>query len=137
MYRAEAENIIVVKDLVKKFGSFIANDHLSFEVKKGEIFGFLGALVYYGHRTGSHLVRGTALRYAIMMGIFGLIMPGVDNFAHAGGFAGGYLMAQILDPLKPERIDHIVMVAEPEITLEFWLLTKPVIRSVSAGREAP
>ncbi len=37
------ENIIIVKDLVKKFGSFIANDHLSFEVKRGEIFGFLGA----------------------------------------------------------------------------------------------
>jgi ABC-2 type transport system ATP-binding protein len=37
------ENIIVVKDLVKKFGDFIANDHLSFEVKRGEIFGFLGA----------------------------------------------------------------------------------------------
>jgi ABC-2 type transport system ATP-binding protein len=37
------ENIIVVKDLVKKFGSFTANDHLTFEVGKGEIFGFLGA----------------------------------------------------------------------------------------------
>jgi ABC-2 type transport system ATP-binding protein len=37
------ENIIVVKDLVKKYGAFIANDHLSFEVKRGEIFGFLGA----------------------------------------------------------------------------------------------
>ena len=37
------ENIIIVKDLVKKFGDFIANDHLSFEVKRGEIFGFLGA----------------------------------------------------------------------------------------------
>lgn len=37
------ENIIEVKDLVKKFGNFIANDHLTFEVKKGEIFGFLGA----------------------------------------------------------------------------------------------
>jgi len=37
------ENIIEVKDLVKKFGSFVANDHLTFEVKKGEIFGFLGA----------------------------------------------------------------------------------------------
>jgi len=37
------ENIIVVKDLVKKFGSFIANDQLTFEVRKGEIFGFLGA----------------------------------------------------------------------------------------------
>ena len=37
------ENIIFVKDLVKKFGDFTANDHLSFEVKKSEIFGFLGA----------------------------------------------------------------------------------------------
>jgi ABC-2 type transport system ATP-binding protein len=37
------DNIIVVKDLVKKFGDFTANDHLSFEVKRGEIFGFLGA----------------------------------------------------------------------------------------------
>lgn len=34
---------VVVKNLVKKFGSFVANDHLSFEVEKGEIFGFLGA----------------------------------------------------------------------------------------------
>jgi len=38
-----AENIIVVEHLYKKFGNFIANDDLSFEVKKGEIFGFLGA----------------------------------------------------------------------------------------------
>jgi len=35
--------VIKVKDLVKKFGSFIANDHLNFEVYQGEIFGFLGA----------------------------------------------------------------------------------------------
>ncbi len=34
---------IVVKDMVKKFGDFVANDHLSFEVEQGEIFGFLGA----------------------------------------------------------------------------------------------
>jgi ABC-2 type transport system ATP-binding protein len=36
-------NAIVVRDLVKKFGSFVANKRLNFEVKKGEIFGFLGA----------------------------------------------------------------------------------------------
>jgi ABC-2 type transport system ATP-binding protein len=35
--------IIQVKDLVKKFGSFTAVDHISFEVNRGEIFGFLGA----------------------------------------------------------------------------------------------
>lgn len=35
--------IVEVRDLVKKFGSFVANDHLSFSVREGEIFGFLGA----------------------------------------------------------------------------------------------
>lgn len=39
----EDNNIIVVRDLVKKFGNFVANDNLNFEVGKGEIFGFLGA----------------------------------------------------------------------------------------------
>ncbi len=36
-------NIIEAENLVKKFGDFTANDHLTFQVKKGEIFGFLGA----------------------------------------------------------------------------------------------
>ncbi len=35
--------IIEVKDLTKQFGSFTAVDHITFEVKRGEIFGFLGA----------------------------------------------------------------------------------------------
>lgn len=39
----EREHIIEVKDMVKKFGSFTANDHLTFHVERGEIFGFLGA----------------------------------------------------------------------------------------------
>lgn len=38
-----SENIIEVQDLVKRFGNFVANDHLTFDVRKGEIFGFLGA----------------------------------------------------------------------------------------------
>jgi ABC-2 type transport system ATP-binding protein len=37
------KKIIKVKNLVKKFGNFVANDHLTFDVYKGEIFGFLGA----------------------------------------------------------------------------------------------
>lgn len=38
-----SEKVISVKDLTKKFGSFTAVDHISFDVMKGEIFGFLGA----------------------------------------------------------------------------------------------
>lgn len=37
------ENVIVVNGLTKSFGDFVAVDHISFEVSKGEIFGFLGA----------------------------------------------------------------------------------------------
>lgn len=39
----DTQKQVIVKDLVKKFGNFVANDHLSFEVNSGEIFGFLGA----------------------------------------------------------------------------------------------
>ena len=38
-----ANKVISVKNLVKKFGSFTANDNLTFEVYEGEVFGFLGA----------------------------------------------------------------------------------------------
>jgi ABC-2 type transport system ATP-binding protein len=35
-------NSVEIQDLVKSFGSFVAVDHVSLEVEKGEIFGFLG-----------------------------------------------------------------------------------------------
>ncbi len=37
------DNIIEVSKLTRRFGDFTAVDHISFEVKRGEIFGFLGA----------------------------------------------------------------------------------------------
>ncbi|MDD3077520.1 MAG: ABC transporter ATP-binding protein [Paludibacter sp.] len=37
------DKVIVADKLTKKFGNFTAVDHISFEVKRGEIFGFLGA----------------------------------------------------------------------------------------------
>jgi rhomboid protease GluP len=73
------------------------------------VFALLGALVRYGHRTGSSLVRTQAWSWAITMFVFGLIMPGIDNWAHAGGFAGGYVAAIWLDPMKPERTDHMLI----------------------------
>ena len=47
--------------------------------------------------------------YAVFLFIFGLLFPGVDNYAHAGGFVGGYALAKWLDPMKPERGDHLLM----------------------------
>ena len=72
------------------------------------IFGLLGALVRYGRRTGSSLVGSQAWGYALTLFIFGLLMPGVDNWAHAGGFAGGYVAALLLDPMQRERPGHLL-----------------------------
>ena len=75
------------------------------------IFGLLGALVYSGRRGASGALGGQALSYALILFLFGIAMPGIDNWAHLGGFAGGYAMAKWLDPLRPERIDHLVAAA--------------------------
>lgn len=32
---------IIANGLTKQFGTFVATDHITFQVKKGEIFGFL------------------------------------------------------------------------------------------------
>ena len=53
----EAENVIEVEHLVKSFGSFHAVDDISFTVKKGEIFGFLGANGA-GKTTAMHMLTG-------------------------------------------------------------------------------
>jgi rhomboid protease GluP len=92
------------------------------------IFGLLGAMVYYGRRSGSSAVGGQALNLAVIMGVFGLIMPGIDNYAHGGGFLGGFLTARLLDPLKRERVDHLLIAV---ICLGLSLLS--VIGSVVTG----
>ena len=95
------------------------------------IFGFLGALVHYGRRTGSSHVGHAGLQYALILGIMGFVISGVDNAAHLGGFIGGYLASLILDPLRPERIDHIIAaVVCLLITLAALIIT--VVRAMAA-----
>lgn len=75
------------------------------------VFGLLGALVYYGRRGGSSIIKSEAMGYATAFFVMGFIIPGVDNYAHAGGFLGGYFASMWLDPLRPERMDHLVIAA--------------------------
>jgi rhomboid protease GluP len=81
---------------------FVASDLLGVSYTlgaSGSIFGLLGALIFYGrHRGGSF---GEALyrqvgSWALMAFAFGFIFPNVNNWAHAGGFLGGYLGAMLL-----------------------------------------
>jgi rhomboid protease GluP len=73
------------------------------------ISALVGAILAYGHRSGSSMARSYANSVVIQLVLIGFLMPAIDNYAHAGGFAAGYLAARLLDPLKPERIDHIAI----------------------------
>ncbi len=59
------------RDLTRRFGSFVAVDHITFDVKAGEVFGFLGA-------------NGAGKTTAIKM-LVGLLAPS-EGVAHVAGF---------------------------------------------------
>lgn len=77
------------------------------------IFGLLGALVHYGRKSGSSYIHSQALTYAVILFVFGALMPGagVDNYAHLGGFVGGYGTSVMFNPLTRERGDHMLAAA--------------------------
>jgi rhomboid protease GluP len=70
------------------------------------ILGLLGALVYYSWRTGHSAVGRMAWSYALFMIVLGFLGSHTDNWAHLGGFAGGFLAGALLDPRKAETGNH-------------------------------
>jgi len=47
-------------------------------------------------------------QYLLSVVVIGFLFPYVDNVAHLGGFAGGYLTSMFLNPLTRERGDHML-----------------------------
>jgi rhomboid protease GluP len=75
------------------------------------VFGLIGALYHYG-RSGSSVVKHMAVSIMVQAALFGLLVPGIDNYAHLGGFAGGYLTSTFLNPMSTrERGDHMLVAA--------------------------
>ena len=74
------------------------------------VFGLIGALYHYG-RTSSAAVKQQATYIMVQAVVFGVIMgnSGIDNYAHLGGFAGGYFTSAFLNPTTRERGDHMII----------------------------
>jgi rhomboid protease GluP len=71
--------------------------------------GLLGAMVWYARRSGNSFFGQQMLAYAVANIVMGFALPGVDNWAHVGGFAGGWLVGRALDPAREERGDHLLI----------------------------
>jgi rhomboid protease GluP len=92
------------------------------------IFGLVGAMVHYGRRSGSSLVRTETTRYAIILFVSAMFFPNVDNYAHLGGFLGGYGTSWFFNPLTRERGDHMLIAV-----LCLAATTLAIVASILAG----
>jgi len=74
------------------------------------VFGLIGALYHYG-RTSSAAAKQQATYIIVQAVMFGVLMgnSGIDNYAHLGGFAGGYFTSAFLNPMTRERGDHTIV----------------------------
>lgn len=72
------------------------------------MFGLFGALVVYSQRAGAHAIGQQVWRWVGIFVVIGLLVPFIDNWAHLGGFAGGYVAARLLDPLREESAGHYI-----------------------------
>ncbi|HEY7839706.1 MAG TPA: rhomboid family intramembrane serine protease [Terriglobales bacterium] len=70
----------------------------------GAILGLLGAMLAYGirrsHTTAGRQLRNVASRWAIYVLVFSFL-PGVDIFAHIGGFCSGFVLAMLMGDDPP------------------------------------
>lgn len=60
----------------------------------GSIFGLLAALIVYGRKRGGTAMTMQLWQWAVIMFAMGFVMSGVNNWAHLGGFAGGWATAE-------------------------------------------
>jgi len=92
-----------------KFAPFVPLAHSGITLgASAAVFGWLGALICYSRQTGGRMFLRQVLGMAIPLVLFGLLLPGVDNWAHLGGLAGGYLLASRYRPNTPERPGEVL-----------------------------
>ena len=77
----------------------------------GAIFGLMAALIVYGRKRGSSVITQQLWGYVIMIGILGFVMPGVNNWAHGGGFVGGWIIAHLMGFIDEQRESTSMIIA--------------------------
>jgi rhomboid protease GluP len=106
---ARAFVIFNVSGLVGFLVSNVATGHPSVGAS-GAIFGFLAAIIVYGRRTGSSAMTAQVWQWALIMFVMGFVLSAVNNWAHAGGFAGGWVASTAMRTLGERREGRGAMV---------------------------
>lgn len=107
--------VFIISGILGSLLSVVVHDTVSAGAS-GAIFGLLGSLLYFGYHYRLYLgsvLRSQVIPVILINLMIGLMLPGIDNFAHIGGLAGGYLATMALGipgrKNKTEQINGIIV----------------------------
>ncbi len=107
--------IYTVSGIVGFLISYLAGIALTIGAS-ASVCGLIGALLYYGKSRGGiygrTLYRQVAT-WVVFLGVFGLIVPGINNWGHGGGILAGIVSGFVLgyQEKKRENIIHKILAA--------------------------
>ncbi len=98
------------------------------------ICGLIGAILYYGKSRGGlygETIYRQAMGWVIGLVLFGLMVPGINNWAHGGGLVAGMLIGLILgyNERKSENFFHRI-VASGFILLTIIVLLFAIVQAI-------
>jgi len=102
------------------------------------VCGLVGAILYYGKSRGGvygkNLYRQIAV-WVVFLFIFGLVVPGINNWGHGGGILSGIVLGYLLgyQERKREKLFHKILAGACAITtllVLIWALSTAVYYSV-------
>jgi len=76
----------------------------------GALLGLIGVLLAMtmGRRTaGMQMLRGSLIRWLIYIAVWGLLFPGIDNWAHGGGLVTGFILGKIFADRLPQTPQEV------------------------------
>jgi rhomboid protease GluP len=102
------------------------------------VCGLIGALFFFGKSRGGNYgaaVSREVSGWLVSLVLFGLIMPGINNWGHGGGIVGGVLLGKLLGYREngPETTGHrllalvcvlatvVILVAAAFLAIRYWL----------------
>lgn len=101
----------------------------------GSIFGLMAALIVYGRRTHHRVLTAQVWQWAILVFVLAFVMSNVNNWAHAGGFAGGWVTAEAMRFSEEKRESPavqilaivLILVTLAGFALSFWKVTAAIL----------
>lgn len=90
--------IYLLTGVVGFFLSFLARIPITIGAS-ASICGLIGAILYYGKTRGGfygEAIYRQAMGWVVGLVIFGLLVPGINNWAHGGGLLSGIMLAWLL-----------------------------------------